>query len=394
MDWAQKEAKALHGQIVAWRRHLHQCPEPGLETPATAAFVADELRKLGLDVKTGVGGHGVTALLRGKRPGKTLGIRADIDGLLIKEDTGLPFASRNEGRMHACGHDAHTAMALGAATLLARHRDRLKGNVKFIFQPAEEGPGGALPMIKDGALKNPKVDAIIGLHCGRIWKPGVPGEVCVCSRGAMMACLDRIDVKIKGKGGHGAAPHETVDAISIAAHAVSALQTVISREIKPLDPAVITIGKIAGGSAYNIIAGEVVLEGTVRAFKQELREFMAKRIAEILKGVAKSMRGTCEVKYRFGYPPLSNDPAFTAAFAKIAAKIVGPKHVHEVAEPVMGAEDMAYFLNEVPGTYFFLPSCSEKAGQTFPHHHPKFDIDEGVLWLGSALFAATATEWQ
>ena len=394
MEWAKKEAMALNGQIVAWRRHIHQYPEPGLETPKTAAWLADECRKMGLDVKMGVGGHGLTALLRGKRPGKTLGIRADIDGLLIREETGLPFASRIDGRMHACGHDAHMAMALGAAALLCRHRDRIRGNVKLIFQPAEEGPGGALPMIKDGALKNPKVDAIIGLHCGRIWTPGVPGEVGVCTRGAMMACLDRFDARIKGKGGHGAMPHQTVDAISIAAHAVCALQTVVSREIKPLDPAVVTVGKFAGGSAYNVIAGEVVLEGTARSFKQEVREFMARRIGEILKGVAKSMRGSCEYKYRFVYPPLYNDPEFTAMFAKIAGKIVGAKHVHEVDEPVMGAEDMAYFLNEVPGTFFYLPTCNEKKGQTFPHHHPKFDVDESVLWLGSALFAATATEWQ
>lgn len=394
MEWIKKEARGIQAQLVAWRRHLHQHPESGLETPQTAAYVAGELRRMGIETKTGVGGHGVTAILRGKKTGKTLGIRADMDALNIKEETCLPFASMIEGRMHACGHDSHTAMALGAATLLARHRDQLKGNVKFIFQPAEEGPGGALPMIKAGALKNPKVDAIIGLHGGKLWTPGIPGEVCVCTHGAMMACLDRIDVKIKGKGGHGAAPHETVDAISIAAHAVSTLQTIVSREIKPLEPAVITIGKFAGGSAYNVIAGEVVLEGTVRVYNPELRKFMAKRIGELLTGVAKAMRGSCEYKYTFGYPPTYNNPEFTQRFARIAAKIVGLKHVHEVDEPLMAGEDMAYFLNAVPGTFFYLPSCNAKKGQVFPHHHPKFDIDEDTLWLGSALFAATAMEWQ
>lgn len=394
MERVKKESKGLQKQLVAWRRHLHQYPESGLETPKTSAYVAEELRKMDLDVKTEVGGHGVIALLRGDQPGKTLAIRADIDGLNVKEETGLPFASKIPGKMHACGHDSHMAMALGAACLLAKRRDRIRGNVKFIFQPGEEGPGGAEPMIRDGALRSPRVDAIIGLHGGKIWAPGEPGDVCVCTHGAMMACLDRIDVTIKGKGGHGAMPHDTVDAISIAAHAISTLQTIISREINPLAPAVITIGKIAGGSAYNVIAGEVTLEGTVRALKPEVRELLAKRIGEILKGVASSMRGECECTYHFGYPPLYNDPQFTQLFAKIAAKIVGARHVHEIEEPTMGGEDMAYFLNETPGTFFSLPSCNAKKGQTFPHHHSKFDIDEDVLWLGTALFVATAIGWQ
>jgi amidohydrolase len=348
---------------------------------------------MGLAVKTGIGGHGLSALLRGKLPGKTLGIRADMDALNVREETGLAFASRAVGKMHACGHDSHMAMALGAAALLARRRNALRGNVKFIFQPAEEGPGGALPMIKAGVLKNPAVDAIIGCHGGRVWHIGKLGEVFVFPRGAMLACLDRIDVKIKGRGGHGAMPHETVDAISIAAHAVSTVQTVISREIKPLEPAVITIGKINGGSAYNVIAGEVVLEGTVRAFKPELRKFMARRIGEIFRGVARAMRGDCEYHYHFGYPPLINDQEFTKIFAGIAAKLLGARRVREVAEPVMGGEDMAYFLNEVPGTFFYLPTCPAKK-PFHPHHHPKFDIDERILWLGSALFAATALAWQ
>ena len=392
MESVKKESRAIQKQLVAWRRRLHQCPEIGLQTPLTAAYVAEELRKMGLDVKTGVGGHGVTALLGGKKFGKTLGIRADMDGLNVTEETGLPFASKIQGKMHACGHDSHVAMALGAAYVLAQHRDRIQGNVKFIFQPGEEGPGGAEPMIRDGALRTPKVDAIIGLHGGKIW-PGEPGEVWVRTHGPMMACMDRIDVKIKGQGGHGALPHETVDAISIAAHAICTLQTVVSREIKPLDPAVISIGQIAGGSASNVIAGEVAFEGTVRALKQEVRQFMAKRIGEILNGVAKSMRGQCQCKYHFGYPPLYNDAEFTQFFATAAATIVGEKRVRELDEPSMGGEDMAYFLNETPGTYFFLPTSNAKKGQVFPHHHPKFDIDEDNLWLGSALFAATAMKW-
>ena len=393
VEWVKSECMAIRKQLVAWRRHLHQYPETGLETPKTAAYVAEELRKMDIEVKTGVGGHGLTALIGGRKPGKTLGIRADMDGLNVTEKTGLPFASNIEGKMHACGHDSHMAMAMGAAYVLANHRDRIRGNVKFIFQPGEEGPGGAELMIRDGALRDPKVDAIIAMHGGRIW-PTEPGDVGIRTHGAMMASMDRIDVKIRGKGGHGAKPHQTVDAISIAAHAISTLQTVISREINPLESAVITIGRIAGGSAYNVIADEVVFEGTVRAVTAEVRQFVAKRIGEILNGVAKSMRGRCKYKYHFGYPPLSNDPEFTQRFATIAASIVGEKHVFEIDRPSMGGEDMAYFLNETPGTFFYVPSSNVKKGQTFPHHHPKFDIDEDFLWLGSALLAATGMGWQ
>jgi len=392
VEGVKKEARRIQKQLVKWRRHLHQHPETGAEVPETAAFVARRLRALGLEVRTGVGGHGVVATLRGKKPGKTLAIRSDMDGLLVGEETGLSFASKNEGRMHACGHDAHMAMTLGAAQVLSRHRGELSGNVKFLFQPAEEGPGGAKPMIRDGALKNPKVDAVLGMHVGSIWPEAKPGQVYV-SHGAMLACLDRIDVKIQGSGGHGAAPHRAVDPINLACHVVAALQTIVSREVNPAEPAVVTIGKIAGGSAYNVIPGEVVLEGTVRALTRELREFLEKRIEQIIRGVTGAMRGKYEYRYTYGYPPLVNDARFTEEFAEVAREIVGPKNVKEIPEPSMGGEDMAYFLEAVPGTWFFLAGCNRRKGQVHPHHHPRFDVDEEVLWKGTALLSAMALRW-
>ena len=392
MEPIKKEARGIQKQLVKWRRYLHQHPETGAEVPETAAFVARRLRAMGLEVRTGVGGHGVVATLRGKKPGKTLAIRSDMDGLLVREETGLAFASKNEGRMHACGHDAHMAMTLGAAQVLSRHRGELSGNVKFLFQPAEEGPGGAKPMIRDGALKNPKVDAVIGMHIGSVWTEAKIGQVYV-SHGPMLAAMDRIDVKIKGKGGHGAVPHRAVDPVSMACQVVTALQTIVSREVNPVEPAVVTIGKIAGGSAYNVIPGEVALEGTVRVLKQELREFLNRRIEGIIRGVTAAMRGEYEYRYTYGYPPVTNDARFTEEFAEVAREIVGPRNVKEIPEPSMCGEDMAYFLNAAPGTYFFLAGCNRRKGQVHPHHHSRFDVDEEVFWKGTALLSAMALRW-
>lgn len=349
----KERARKLQKELVEWRRHFHKNPEVGLEVPKTAAYLANQLKEMGLQVRTGVGGHGVVGVLKGDLSGKTIAVRSDMDALPIKEETGLPFASEVEGMMHACGHDAHMAMALGSAKILSENRDKIRGNVKFLFQPAEEGPGGARPMIEGGALENPKVDAIIGLHTGSIWKGASPGDVYI-SYGPMMACMDRIDVTIKGKGGHGAMPHLTVDAISMASHVISALQTIISREINPINSAVITIGKIKGGSACNIIPEEVTFEGTVRAFTQEHREFLDKRIEEIIRGVTSAMRGGYEYLYPYGYPPLVNDPGFTEQFAEVTKEAIDPDKVKEIPEPSMVGEDMAYFLKEVPGTFFFL----------------------------------------
>lgn len=425
---ALEVAKKIKGQIVAWRREVHQKPELGLETPMAEALIAGALADMELEVRTGIGGHGVVGLLRGEgrqgsgaeeaatgaavgavseavtgaaagavsgaasrmAPVKTFAIRADMDALPVTEETGLPFASKIPGRMHACGHDAHVAMLLGAAKILSDMKDSVQGNVKFIFQPGEEGPGGARPMILDGALKNPRVDAIIGAHVGCLWDAGL-GQLGI-TPGPMMAATDRFSVKVKGKGGHGAAPHLSVDPVVIAAQIAMSLQTIVSREVSPVSPAVVTIGIIKAGTAANIIPDDCVMNGTVRYLDKELASFIPGRVREICEGIASAMRGSATVEYTHGHPPLVNNPEMTDLVKKAAASIVGVENVVDV-KPSMGGEDMALFLNEVPGAYFALGTANPEKGTDFPNHHPKFDVDEAVLHLGSAVFAQVAMDF-
>lgn len=385
------EAKKLQDQIVSWRRDLHQIPEIGLETPKTAAYVMKRLDEIGIEYESNVAGHGVIGLIKGSKEDKTILLRADMDGLEVEEETDLPFASKN-GNMHACGHDSHTAMLLGAAKILNDRKDELKGNVKLLFQPAEEGPGGAKPMIDEGALENPKVDAALGLHIGGIFNTLDTGQVGYMG-GNIMACLDDFTIKIIGSGTHGAMPHEGVDPIVIAAQVISAIQTIASRETKPTNPVVVTMGTINGGRAYNIIPNTVEISGTARALNQETREKIASSIESIVAGITKGMHGDYEYNYNFGYPPLVNDPEFTEDFVETAKKVIGEDDVIEITEPTMGGEDMAYYLEKVPGTFFFLGGFNEEKGMVYPHHHPKFMIDEDVFWRGTALMAQGAIDW-
>jgi len=395
MDFIES-AKKLHEKIVQWRRDLHQIPETGVNTPRTEAYVCAELDKMGIPYRNGLGGHGVAALLEGKNRKTVFAVRADMDGLPIKEETGLPFASTN-GCMHACGHDAHAAMGLAAARLLSEVKEQLEGSVLFIFQPGEEGcpdgPGGARRMLDDGAFDDPVPTAMVGLHTGCIWKDFIPGEIGYRA-GGIMACMDRFEILVKGKGSHGAYPHGSVDTISIAGQLISELQTIVSREMDPLEPAVVSLGEIHAGSAFNIIPGECRITGTVRALNQKTREFLARRIEEVASGVASSMRGSIEFKYGWEGPaPVVNDPAMTEELKLAAAKIVGQEKVREISRPSMGGEDIAFFLEKAPGTFFFLPGCSEAKGQTWPHHNSRFDIDEDVLWIGPAVMATMAFDW-
>lgn len=383
----KEQCKSLQEQIVVWRRDLHKRPEIGLVLPETEAYIAARLKEFGVEVTCGVGGHGVVGLLRGEQPGQVIGIRADMDGLLVSEDTGLRFASEIPGRMHACGHDGHMAMALGAARVLAENRHRISGAVKFIFQPGEEGPGGALPMIADGVLENPKVDAIIGAHLGTIW-PLETGQVGYRS-GALMAAVDSMRLKIYGRGGHGAMPHTAIDPIAIGAQCVTALQTIVSRETDPLNPAVITVATFHAGTLSNVIADFAELGFTIRYFDPALSDTIETRLRQLVSGIVESMRGRCEIEYTHGYPPTVNDAEFTRFFRDVASDVIGAENVVEV-EPTMGSEDMSFFLERVQGTYFGLGSPPK---QSFAHHHPKFDIDEDALWVGAALFAETAVRW-
>lgn len=385
------KAKEIHSSVVKWRRDLHQIPEVGLELPKTAAYVADRLKEMGIPYKMNVGVSGIVGLIEGKNKEKTIALRADMDALSIPEETGLPFASTN-GNMHACGHDTHTAMLLGAAKILNDSKDDLNGNVKLIFQAAEEGPGGAKPMLDDGAFENPKVDAVLGLHIGSLTEDTIDGQITVC-HDKMMACLDSFKIVIKGKGCHGAFPQNGVDPILIASNVISAIQSIVSRELAPTDPAVITVGIINGGFAYNIIPDTVVLEGTARALDQTVREYIAKRIGEIAKGVSEAMRGSCDYNYHFGYPPVVNDAEFTDQFIESAKRILPEEDIVEMKKPIMGGEDFAYYLNEVPGTFFYLGSLLPIDEICYPHHNSRFAINEDTMERGVALLVQGAYDW-
>lgn len=378
-----EETKKIERDIISWRRELHKIPEIGFQLPKTVDFVKKRLEEMEIEYKIMVNGSAVVGLIKGGKPGDTIGIRADMDGLPIEEETGLSFASTN-GNMHACGHDAHTAILLGAANVLNKNRKDLKGTVKLIFQPAEEGPGGAKSMIEEGVLENPEVKAIIGLHVGNISEEIVPGCIGI-SYGNLMACLDRFRIKVIGKGAHGAYPEQSVDPIVIASHLVEKLQLIVSREVSPSTPAVITVGSFHGGTAYNIIPEYVELEGTVRAVDAEVRKTIARRIEEITKTTIIGMRGDYEYKYEFGYPPLINNEKYTKRFVESVRKILEPDKIIEIKKPLMGGEDMAYFLEKVPGTFFFLSNPMAINGEIYPHHNPKFAIDDRYLVIGSAL---------
>ena len=385
------KVKRIEQDIITWRRDLHRIPELGLDLPQTSRYVMERLDEMGVEYKTLIDGNAIVGLIKGKEEGKTIAIRADMDGLPIKEETGLPFASTN-GNMHACGHDGHTAMLLGVAKVLSQNKDKFKGNVKLLFQPGEEYPGGAKPMIDEGALEEPKVDAVIGLHAGRLSEDVPHGKIGI-RYGNMMASMDRVLIKIKGKGNHGAYPHQAVDPIVIAAEVVTALQNIVSREIAAVEPVVLSICRITGGFNQNIIPDGVELEGTIRTFSNGTREKVDRRIEEIVKGVTAAHRAGYEYLYEYKYPPLINHGGFTDRFLESAKKILPEEDIIEIKEPLMGGEDMAFFLEEVPGTFFYLSNLKEVGGKTYGHHTSKFDLDEGELWKGTALFVQTALDY-
>ena len=397
----KEEAFQLQEEIIRIRREFHQIPEVGLRTQKTADHIANYLEERGVPWEKNIGGsdcHSVVANITGKHPGKCIAVRCDIDGLPLEEKTGLSFASTN-GSMHACGHDAHIAIALAAAHILNSHREDIWGSVKLIFQPAEEGslngPGGAKRMIDDGVLENPRVDAVIGLHVGNIWRDPdiIPGDIGVRS-GCIMSCMDRFTITAKGAGGHGAMPETAIDPITISAQVINTLQTIISREISPLVPAVISICEIKGGSAFNIIPNECRMTGTIRALSNEMRECLAKRIGEIANSVAEGMRGKIDYNFNWDGPgPVVNNDEFTSYFKKIAGEIIGAGHVKELRNPSMGGDDIAFFLEKVPGTYFFLPTSDMSKGQVIGHHNPEFFLDERPLWIGTALMSGMIISW-
>jgi amidohydrolase len=388
----KKKAMEMNPRLVQWRRTIHAAPEVGFNTPVTEKFIVEELEKIGVtDIQHGNGRRGIVALIKGGKPGKVLGIRADYDALNMTEETGLPFAAAN-GKMHACGHDGHAAILLGTAKLLMEAKDSLKGTVKLIFQPSEEDGKGAPAMIEDGVFENPAMDGIIGLHAGSLWKGFKSGEAGY-RFGALMAASDWFTVTFEGKGGHGATPHLTVDPVAMACQAVNLLQMVVSREVSPLDSAVITVGTISGGTMPNIIAPSCTISGTIRSLSPDTRKHLERRLRAICTDVAQALRGKAEISFTYGPPPLVNDRAMTEKVKAAMEEILGESLVHEVKEPTMGGEDMAYFQEKVPGSFFFLPT-SFGDDRDYPHHHPKFDMNEDVFWIGPAVMVQFALTWQ
>lgn len=371
--------------MIDLRRDFHQHPELGMEEKRTAEVVANRLERLHLKVSTGIGKTGVVGLLAGKGPGKTVLIRADMDALPIQEENDLPYRSRNKNVMHACGHDGHMAILLTVAKVLSTYRKDFSGFVKFVFQPGEEGFGGARLMIEDGVLKDSRVDAAFTLHLVTRLPLGFLG----LRAGPVMACMDDFTIHIKGKGGHAASPEEGVDAILISAQVISTLQSLISREISPLTPLVVHVGTIHGGSAFNIVADSVELKGTVRTHDETLRRSMPERIDRIVKGVTEAMRGTHKLHYQFGYPPVFNDPSMTKLVKDVAAQIVGIRGVNEMPALMM-SDDMAFFLKEVPGCYFFVGAANAEKGLNQPHHNSMFNFDEEALVVGAETMARVA----
>jgi len=360
--------------VINTRRDLHRIPETAYTEKKTAAYVAEYLNLEGLAVQTGIATYGVVALLKTGRPGPTLLIRADMDALPLTEETGLPFASTHAGVMHACGHDAHVAMALAAATVLNRIKDELNGTIKFLFQPAEEGPGGAKPMIDAGVLENPKVDYAIGCH---VW-PEIPEGTIGVRSGPFMAAMDRFDIKIIGRGGHGAMPHMCVDALEVGTQVVSALQRISSRLINPQEPVVVTVGMFHAGTAFNIIPAEAKLSGTTRTFNLDIWNSWVERLEKVVRGVCESMGAEFELKFSKGYPPTINDDSMAEVVRRCAQKVVGGDNVVE-PERTMGGEDMSYFLEQSKGCFYALGVGRQ---EFTPVHNPRFDFNEDVLALG------------
>lgn len=383
-------AKEISNEVIKWRRDLHQIPEVGEYLPYTSKYVCEQLDKMGIEYTVGVGMESaIVATVKGQGEGKCIALRADMDGLPVKEETGLTFASQNEN-MHACGHDAHTSILLGTVKVINDLNNQFKGTVKFLFQPAEEISAGAQPMIEGGALNG--VDAIIGLHVGHI-SDEIPDGSVMLSTSSMMACLDRFTMKVKGLGSHGAYPHSSIDPVVISAQIITALQEIISRELNPVEPGVITIGILRGGSTYNVIPGEVYLEGTARAVNQKTREYIAKRIGEIAANIATGYRGSVEYEYFYGAPPLVNDEKFTMDVYESAKKVLGDDKVHLMNRPVMGGEDFAYYLEKVPGTFIFLSNPLEVEGKVYPHHNPKFALNEEYFESGVAIFVQATLDY-
>ncbi|RKD30539.1 M20 metallopeptidase family protein [Thermohalobacter berrensis] len=377
--------------MIEHRRNIHKYPEPSRKEYKTSSKVVSVLESLGLEVEKGYYTTGVVGIIRGKEGGRTLGLRFDMDALEMDELTNLPFASKNKGVMHACGHDGHTAIGLGVAKLLIQLRDEIKGNIKLIFQPAEEDApngGGAKYMIEDGVLKNPNVDAMVGLHLWPALKLGTVGT----KVGPIMASSDPFTIEIIGKGAHASLPQEAVDPIVIGSQIVNNLQTIVSRNVDPFEQAVLTIGKFIGGTRYNTIPEKVTLEGTVRTYNEKIRKKVYTRIKEIVEKTAELMGGKATLNYNFGYPATINDEKMVELARKAIKDILGENNYVEIERPATGGEDFAYFAKEVPSVYMWVGYGKENE-DVYPPHSPRFDFDEKALSIAVKVLVKLALKW-
>lgn len=392
-----KDSKALQNSIVAHRRYIHKNAEVNMDLPLTTKYVMNKLKEMGYEPKE-ICKAGIVAIAGGKKPGKTFLLRADMDALPIKEETDLPFKSEN-GNMHACGHDMHTAMLLGAAKLLKNHEDEIEGSVKLMFQPAEETTKGAKSMIEAGVLENPKVDAAMMLHVFT----GIPapaGLTLIPNAGVGTSAADIFTIKVHGKGGHGAMPNVTVDPLNILSHIHIALQAINARELPSGDNAVLTVGIINGGDAANVIPDTASLSGTIRTYSKENREFIKKRIEEISKGIAATFRGSAEIEYPMECPSTINDGKLVEQYAEYNKMLLEPDFIVSTSDfaggllaKMAGSEDFAYLSELVPSVMGLLSASSKDGTFKYPQHHPKAFFSEEPLYIGAAMYANTAIEW-
>jgi len=370
---------SIKKEIIENRRYFHKYPELSFKEFNTAKVIKQKLEEMGIEVTSGIAQTGLTGIIRGAKKGKTIALRADMDALPIQETSDVEYKSINDGVMHACGHDGHIAMLLGAAKAINKIKHKLNGNVKLIFQPAEEGPAGALHMINEGVLDG--VDEIYGIH---LWNYQKVGEIGVKS-GPIMAAADMFEINIVGTGGHGATPHGTVDAVIVASHLINSLQTIVSRNSNPLESTVLTIGMINGGYNFNIIADKISLKGTTRSYTKKNRKMIKTRMKEIILGTEKMFKAKIKLNYKDGYPPTVNDEKCTKNVVNASSKIIGGKsHAPYLS---MGGEDFSYYLEKIPGCFYFVGSAPiDKEPLSIPHHCSHFDIDENALLIGSSTF--------
>lgn len=389
LNQLRDEAEAMREQLIAVRRDLHVHPELAFHEVRTASIVADKLNALGFEVQTGVGKTGVVGLMEGAKPADqplTLLLRFDMDALPIHEQVNVDFKSQSENKMHACGHDAHTSIGLAVAEMMAKHRDQWAGVAKFVFQPAEEIARGARAMIDDKVLESPKPDRALSVH---VWSTMEAGRI-VMTDGPQMAGSQSFSIVVRGRGAHGASPQQGADPVVASAHIISALQTIVARNVDPLESSVVTVGSIHGGSAPNIIPDVVEMQGTIRAFKEDVLALLVKRVKEIVAGVATALGVTATTTFfDDSTPPVSNDPAMAAIVRGVAGELVGEANVLN-GYRTMGAEDAAYFLKAAPGAYVFVGAGNKAKGMTEPHHSPRFQIDEDAMPLAVTLLTASA----